>query len=105
MPRLPSTSWAPRPTRASRTRDFTRAGTPEIGRAREPRHEREGAGARKSARDGSQQPGQVAVQTRSRSTWIRPTRSTPVDTTNYVYQTDRQWGAGVPESGTPPQSG
>src|SRR3954471_14948747 len=101
MPRLPWTSWAPSPTRASRTRDFTRGGTPGPG-ARGPRHER--AGGRRRDGAGGQQPGQVAVQTRSRSTWIRPTRSTDVEATAYVYQADRQWRARVPDSGTVAQS-
>src|SRR3954452_12920027 len=84
MPRLPSTSCAPRPTRASRTRVFTGwvSGSGEgrgraEGRSAARRAER---GVRGSA--GGQQPGQQAVQTRSRSTWIRPTRSTVVAATD-----------------------
>src|SRR4051794_17869467 len=96
MPRLPSTSWAPRPTRASRTRVFT--GRNSGWWARAGAAGRSGTG-RRGARRGSQQPGQVAVQTRSRSTWIRPTRSTAVDATGYVYQIDRQWRARVPDTG------
>src|SRR3954471_8441127 len=97
MPRLPSTSWAPRPTRAIRTRDFTGAELREV-RAAGTGRRASGRGAPSGA--GSQQPGQVAVQTRSRSTWIRPTRSTAVEATGYVYQTDRQCRRRVPESGT-----
>src|SRR4051794_20768640 len=95
MPRLPSTSWAPRPTRASRTRDFTRLELRVFGGVAR-------RGTRKGRRSGAggQQPGQVAVQTRSRSTWIRATRRTPVEATSYVYQTDRQCRGGVPANGT-----
>src|SRR5918997_5029087 len=92
MPRLPSTSCAPRPTRASRTRVFTGwvSGSGEgrgLAERRSAAREEERGGARSAA---GQQPGQQAVQTRSRSTWIRPTRSTVVAATGQCLP-DR-WG-------------
>src|SRR3569833_2582980 len=97
MPRLPSTSWAPRPILVCRTWVFTVRNSGSWARAGAAGTSGTG---RRGARWGSQKPGQVAVQTRSRSTWIRPTRSTAVDATAYVYQIDRQWRDRVSHSGT-----
>src|SRR5689334_4637234 len=103
MPRLPSTSWAPRPTSASRTRVFTGRDSgdqdPPARASRAQRGEEERVGR------GGQQPGQRLAQTRSRSTWMRPTRSTVVAVTGYVYQNDRLMRAGVPRTGTRSGSG
>src|SRR3954447_24394977 len=76
MPRLPSTSWAPRPTRASRTSVFTEG--LRIWRTHRSGH---GGEERAAVRREGQRPGQRLAQTRSRSTWIRPTRSTAVTAT------------------------
>src|SRR3954466_7811182 len=85
MPRLPSTSCAPRPTRASRTRVFTGLDSEWGNRGAPGQGADQRAGGRgvwAAVRRGGQRPGQAAVQTRSRSTWIRPTRSTAVAATD-----------------------
>src|SRR4051812_1076194 len=101
MPRLPSTSWAPRPTSASRTRVFT---VRDSG-SQDPPARDQGA-AQQGRNEGARSGAEVSSPD---SDWRRraagrrgsgPPGAPPSPPQAYVYQADRLMQGDVPHSGT-----
>src|SRR3954469_4895196 len=100
MPRLPSTSWAPRPTSASRTRVFT--GRDSGSQDRRRAAGRSTAGEERGAPSGAEVSGPDSDWRRHaagrRGSALRGAPSSPPRA--YVYQPDRLVQCDVPHSGT-----